>query len=81
MSFLECRRSDSLVRYFEFARLVRAWRHDLIESQSTILGLGRTLGGEVFVDFDLILEVMLLDASGIARSLSWRFGVVSNVVF
>ncbi len=81
MSFLECRCPDSLVRWIELVWLVRAWWHDLVESQSTILGLGCSLGGKVFVGFDLILEVMLLDATGITRSLGWRFGVVSNVVF
>ena len=65
MSFLECRCPDSLVRWIELARLVRAWWHDLVESQSTILGLSCSLGSEVLVGFDLILEVMLLDASGI----------------
>ncbi len=61
--------------------LARAGWHDLVESQSAILGLGRLFGGEVFVGLDLIFEVVLLDAAGIAGCFSGSLGVVSNVVF
>ncbi len=60
--------------------LARAGWHELVESQTAILGLGRLFGGEVFIGFDLILEVMLLDAAGVARSFGRCLGVVSNVV-
>ena len=58
--------------------LDRAGWHDLVESQSTILSLGRLFGGEVFVGFDLILEVMLLDASGITRCFGGCLGILAN---
>ncbi len=45
--------------------LVRAEWHALVESQSTILVLRSLFGGEVFVGFDLIVEIVLLDAPGI----------------
>ncbi len=81
MSFLGCRCPDSLVRWIEFGWLGRARWHDLVESQSTILGLDRSLGGEVLVGFDLILEVVLLEATGITRCFGGRVSVASNVVF
>jgi hypothetical protein len=55
-------------------------RHEFVEDQSTLLGLGFLFGGEITVRLDLIRELVLLEAARIARGLGWSLGVVTNGV-
>jgi hypothetical protein len=57
-----------------------AWGNEFIEREAARLGLGRLFGGEVFVRFDLVGELMLLDGAGVAGRFRGAGGVGADRV-